>query len=147
VVDESVDPKLRVNDVLDDDMLKSCALTITVVEDESAPDVPVMARVALPELVAVTLRMAEAVPPAVRVRSVGLIPPLTQLKQPLCEMLRCTPPEKPPLLVTVMFDVPEDPTLTAKDPGFADREKAARTVTCTMTECVTVPLVPLTVTS
>lgn len=124
-----MDPKLRVNDVLDDETLKSCAFTITVVEDESAPDVPVTVRVALPQLVAVTLRVAEAVPPAVRVRSVGLIPPVTQLKQPLCVIPRCTLPAKPPLLVTVTIEVPEDPTLTGKDPGFADREKAARTTT------------------
>jgi hypothetical protein len=146
-VEESVVPKLRVNDALEAEMLKSWTLTITVVEEESAPDVPVIVRVAFPELVPVTFRTAKAVPPGARVRSVGLTPPLTQAKHPVWPKARCTVPEKPPLLVKVILDVPEDPTLTAKVGGLADREKAVRTVTCTVTERVSVPLVPLTVTS
>jgi hypothetical protein len=148
VVDESVDPKLRVNDVWEAERLKSSTFTDTAVEEESAPEVPVIVRVALPDATPVTARVAEAVPPEVRIRSVGLMLPLTHVTQPLiCDMPRCTLPEKPPLLVKVRVDVPEDLTLTAKDPGFAEREKAARTVTRTTTDRVTVPLLPLTVTS
>ncbi len=48
IVDEPVDPKLIVKDVLEAEMLKSCTLTATVVEDEIPPDVPVTVIVALP---------------------------------------------------------------------------------------------------
>ena len=92
----------------------------TVVDAESAPDVPVMVTLTGLE-VTVAEEAAESMSPWVPVGAFGAIEAITLLGRPLAESV--TLPEKPPASVTVMLMVALLPWATDTDAGDAERVK------------------------
>jgi hypothetical protein len=125
IVDVPIALKFSVRDVGLAEMLKSCTLTATCVENEMVPDVPVTVRVTLPPgdtpvtcsaAVAVGLRLVRSTLEGVIVGLVHAQP--DELK------LRLTVPVKPAWLVTVMVDELDAPTWSTRDVGLEDKVNA-----------------------
>jgi hypothetical protein len=90
-----------------------------------------------------TVSVDVAVPPELRVRLVGLTDAVDPVPD---ETERETVPEKPPMLVAVIVEVPEEPASTLIFEALDARLKSddCETVRVREAECERLPLVPVT---
>jgi hypothetical protein len=115
---------------------------VTVAVWDSVPLVPVTVTVSFSAVG--ELHESVEVPVVPRVTLVGL---RLQVALPVAATVRLTVPEKPPMLVTVIVEVPVAPALTVILRGLAVTLKSTvMTVTVTVAEWDSGPLVPVTVT-
>jgi hypothetical protein len=127
--------------------LKSTPATVTVVEANSAEELPVTVIIALPVWdPAVTVRVAFCLPPMPRLTTLGVILAMKPHAQPVTDGLRLTGPLKLPRLVTVIVEFTEVPAGTVTVCGEADKLKPF-TSTVTVVDLSVVPLDPVTVTT
>ncbi len=96
----------------------------------------------VPEL---TVSVDVAVPPETRTRLAGLTVAVNPVP---ADTDRETVPEKPPRLVAVRVDVPEEPAsmLTVGPPEARVKSAVCETIRARLTECERLPLVPVTTT-
>jgi hypothetical protein len=122
--------------------VKSWIVKVTVTVWDSVPLVPVTVTVSFSAVG--ELHESVEVPVVPRVTLVGL---RLQVALPVAATVRLTVPEKPPMLVTVIVEVPVAPALTVILRGLAVTLKSTvMTVTDTVAEWDSGPLVPVTVT-
>jgi hypothetical protein len=104
--------------------LKSTPATVTVVEADSEPEVPVTVITALPVWVpAVTVRVAFCFPPKGRLIVLGVNFVTKPHVQPLAVALRLIGPLKLPRLVTVIVELTDAPGGIVSVGGLADMLK------------------------
>jgi hypothetical protein len=126
--------------------LKSTPATVTVVEDDSEPEVPVTVITALPVWEpAVMVMVAFCFPPATRMTEFGVKVATKPQAQPLTLELRFTVPLKLPRLVKVIVELTDPPAGIVRACGLADTLKPC-TSTLTVVDLVVVPFDPTTVT-
>jgi hypothetical protein len=110
--------------------LKSTPTTVTVVEDDTEPEVPVTVITALPVWEpAVTVRVTFCFPPIPRMTELGFTVATKPQAQPLTVEPRLTVPLKLPRLVTVIVEFTDLPAGIVIAGGLADRLKPC---TCTV---------------
>jgi hypothetical protein len=128
------------------DTLKSTPVTVTVVEEDSEPELPVTVITALPVWdPAVTVRIAVWFPAALKLTVLGVSLVPKPQAQPLAVALRLTGPLKLPTLVTVIVEFTDVPAGIVSAVGLAERVNPC-TTTVTDVDLVVVPLDPTTVT-
>ncbi len=120
---------------------KSITLTRIVTECDSGPLAPVTVRMYVPAVAELKLTVAEPDPPETRVTLVGLMDEVRPNGDEVEES--DTVPDKPPRLVSAMFDVPVEPACIVEDAMLLEMLKST-TLTAMDTECDSEPLVAVT---
>ena len=112
-------------------MRKSTTCTVTMTERTSSPLVPVTFTAKLPTLDEPRVRVSVEVPPAARVT----LPELSAGERPAMDVVsaagemdstRLTVPAKPPVLVSVIVEVADEPAAKLRVPGEAEMGKLGR---------------------
>lgn len=102
-------------------MVKSTPATVTLVEADKVPDMPVTVITAFPVWEpAVTVRVAFCFPPTARLTVLGVKVVVKPHVQPLAVALRLTVPLKLPRLVTVIVELTDLPAGIVSAGGLAD---------------------------
>ncbi len=120
---------------------KSITLTRIVTEWDSGPLAPVTVRTYVPAVEELKLTVAEPDPPEVRVTLAGVMDEVRPDGEDVEESE--TVPEKPPRLVSAIFEVPVEPACVVDEATLLEMVKST-TLTVMDMECDSEPLVPVT---